>query len=94
MQCLEKYENETNIEWNQYLDSAADKSKYTDSKFLGGTSSMIYHWEQLVSMVQKENHIYDMVIAMRLDAIPIFDFVIVNFLISRLEPSPTEIALS
>lgn len=62
----------TNIEWNQYLDSAADKSKYTDSKFLGGTSSMIYHWKQLVSMAQKENHIYDMVIAMRLDAIPTF----------------------
>ena len=62
----------TNIEWNQYLDSAADKSKYTDSKFLGGTSSMIYHWKQLVSMVQKENHIYDMVIAIRLDAIPKF----------------------
>ncbi len=64
----------TNIEWNQYLDSRHDKENYTDSKFLGGTSSMIYHWKQLVSMVEKENQTYDMVIAMRLDAIPRFKY--------------------
>lgn len=61
-----------NIEWNQFLDSADDRLNYTDSKFLGGTSSMIYHWKKLVSMVEEQNHTYDRVIAMRLDSIPQF----------------------
>lgn len=61
-----------NIEWNQFLDSASDRLNYTDSKFLGGTSSMIYHWKKLVSMVEEQNHTYDRVIAMRLDSIPRF----------------------